>query len=124
MFGAEVGDDLGDLGIAERVAKGRHLLAAIQNLVGDFVGGPLLVAADISESGAFFCAFEIGAVAVGATFIAKEDGAGEGIGFFFGRGGGLRCGQGGEDQECASSKKDCGAGQQVDHGDIFALHSG
>jgi len=83
VFRAQVGDDLGDLGIAERVAEGRHPGAAIQNLICDFFRRPLLVAADVGEGGALFCAFEISAVTVSAAFVAIENGAGKGIGVFF-----------------------------------------
>lgn len=76
MFGAEVGDQLGDLLIGDRVAEGRHLLAAVENLAGDFFRGPGLVCAQADEARSLFAADATGSVAIGATLVAKQQCAG------------------------------------------------
>jgi hypothetical protein len=76
VFGSQESHKLRDLCVGNRVAEGRHLLAAIENLIGNFFGGPELVLAQGGQVGTLFGASAIVAVAVGAAFIAKEDGAG------------------------------------------------
>lgn len=100
LFGAEKSDQLLDFVVGERIAEGRHLLAAVEELAGDFVVGPLLLFADVFESRGFARAFEVGAVAEAAAFVAEENGAGH-FGFFFLAGceGGLRGAQGNEDKD-------------------------
>ena len=82
MLGAQIGDQLGDLLVGERVGKGRHLLAAVEDLIGDLGWGPQLVLAQVNERGSLLCADSANAVAVGATFVAKQ----ERSGFFGGLG--------------------------------------
>ena len=84
LLGAQVGDQLGDLGVRERVGEGRHLLAAVENLIGDFVRWPELVGAQTAEIGTLLSAAASRAVAVGASLVAEEDGAGLFCCFFLG----------------------------------------
>jgi hypothetical protein len=72
VLGPQVGDQLGYFGIGEGVGKGRHLLASIENLIGNFGRGPKLVGAQASEVGSFFAACASGAMAVSAAFVAKK----------------------------------------------------
>ena len=76
MLGPQVGDDLRQLLITERIRKGRHLFSAVENLACHFVWRPELVLADVDERGSLFGSGAVGSVAVGATFVAEEDGAG------------------------------------------------
>jgi len=76
VFGAQVGDQLGDFCVRERVTEGRHLLAAVHNLIGQFGWSPELVVADAGERWGLWASDAAFAVAVSATFIAEEDGAG------------------------------------------------
>lgn len=77
MLGAQIGDDLRGLLVTEGVGEGRHLLAAIENLVGHLFDSPVVVLADVDERGSFLGAGEVCSVAVGTTLVAKEDGAGD-----------------------------------------------
>lgn len=72
MFGAEIAHDLRDLLVCERVCEGRHLLPAIQDLIRDFCGRPILVFGQASERGSFFAADACDPVAMGTAFVAKE----------------------------------------------------
>jgi hypothetical protein len=81
MLGAQIGDQLGYLLVGKGVGEGRHFLAAIEDLVGYFCRWPELIGADVGESRPFLSASATDAMAVGATLIAKEDGAGLFIGF-------------------------------------------
>ena len=112
MFGAEVCDQLGDLLVGERVAEGRHLLAAVEDLAGDFCRGPELVLAQVGEIRTLLAAGSAGSVAVGATLVAKENRAGL-LGSF-----GLRAeeGVGGERGEQDDGRQDGKAFQTRDHG--------
>lgn len=76
MLGAEVGDQLGDLLIGDGVAEGRHLLAAVENLTGDFLRGPGLVCAQADEAWRLFAADAARSVTIGATLVAKQQCAG------------------------------------------------
>ena len=84
MLGAQIRDQLRDLLVRKGVGKWRHLLAAVENLIGDFVRGPELVGANGAQVRAFFPAGASRAVAVCATFVAKQNGTGLLRGFFFG----------------------------------------
>jgi hypothetical protein len=84
LFCAEECYELGDLVVAEGVGEGRHLLAAVQDLIGHFFRRPVFIFADFVERWGFFCALEVGSVTVGAALVAKERGAG----FFL-----VRCGR-------------------------------
>lgn len=95
VLGPQEGDELLDLLVAERIAKGRHLLAAVQDLVGHLLRGPCLVFADIGETGTLFGAFERLSVAIGAALVAVQGGAG----FHISRGIGGEGGGGGENDE-------------------------
>jgi len=92
-FGTEIGDELGDLRVGEGVAEGRHFLAAVEDLGGDFCGGPGFVCADAGERWGFFATNAVGTVAVGAAFVAEEDGAGFFVGLVAGGVGGEGGGQ-------------------------------
>ena len=106
MLGAQIGDQLSDLLIGERVGKGRHLLATVENLVGDFIRGPELIGANGAEVGAFLSAGASCAVAVGATFVAKQNGAGLVGGLLFGARQGVSggCGEDGQGQDQETRK--------------------
>jgi hypothetical protein len=62
--------------VGERIAERRHLLAAVENLAGDFGRSPELVFAQTSQVRPFFAACAARSVAVGATLVAKEKRAG------------------------------------------------
>jgi hypothetical protein len=81
-----------DLGVGQGVGKGRHLLAAVEDLVSNVGGGPESVIAQIGKVRPFFAACSAGAMAVCATLIAKQDSPGffSGLGF----GGGVCGGRG------------------------------
>lgn len=97
MFGAQVGDDLCHLGIGERVSKGGHLFAAIEDLLRDFFRRPGLVGADGGERRTFLGSDAADPVAVLASFITEEDCAG----LFVGLGCGAEEGQGkGNGKKC------------------------
>jgi len=98
VFGAEVGDKLGGFGVGDGFAEGRHLLAAVEDLIGDFGGGPELVFGQGGEDWAFLAADAGFSVAVGATLAAKEEGAGLLGGFVF-CGEGMRRARGDRDQD-------------------------
>ncbi len=49
MPGTEVGDELGRFRVGDGVAEGRHLLAAVEDLVGDLDRGPGLLFSYIYE---------------------------------------------------------------------------
>jgi len=101
VFGAEISDDLGNLRVGESVGEGRHLLAAVENLIGDLCRQPDLVLVDLGEVRAFLAAHAFHGVAVPAILIAKEDGARHLVGFFVGGGEGLGrdCGQDGDGKD-------------------------
>src|ERR1035438_9673035 len=71
VFGAKVRDHLGDFRVGEGVAKGRHFLAALENLGSDFGRGPELVLAQAGQVRSFFAAAAARAVAVGAAQIGR-----------------------------------------------------
>jgi len=73
VFCAKVRDHLGDLRVAERVAKGRHLLAAVENLGGDFSRGPELVLAQIGQVRPFLATATASTVAVSAALVLKQN---------------------------------------------------
>ena len=102
VFGAEVGDQLSDLLIGEGVAEGRHLLAAVENLMGDFGRGPVFVLAQAGEAGGLLGSLTAGSVTVSAALVAKEDRAGLLAGFVVGaeQGVGRGCGDEDEGQRC------------------------
>ena len=76
ILGAKIGDELRNLLVGQGVAEGRHLLPAVQDLSGDFCGGPRFVRTDAGERGGFFAANAVGAVAVGAALVAEQNSAG------------------------------------------------
>ena len=76
VLSPQVGHQLGNLRVRQRVAKGRHFLPAIQNLVRDFLRGPKLVLADIGERRPFFAADSLRAVAMRAILLAEKECAG------------------------------------------------
>lgn len=84
MLGAEIGDELGDLLVAERVAERGHFVAAVEDLIGHFFRRPVLVVANVEEGWRLFGADAAGAVAIGAALVAEEEGAGLRIGVAFG----------------------------------------
>ena len=104
VFGAQIGDELGDFLVGEGVAEGRHLCATVRDLAGDLFRRPQLVLADVDEGWRFERAYAASAMTKCAAFVAKEDGAG----FFIV---GVGCGLGGvcgraederENQRCES----------------------
>jgi hypothetical protein len=88
VLSTEVSDQLGDLLIGDRVAEGRHLLATVENLAGDFFRRPGLVCAQADEARSLFAADATGSVAIGATLVAKQQCAGllGGLGLSTGKG--------------------------------------
>lgn len=82
MLRTQVGHNLGNLGISERVGEGRHLATSVENLLRDLVRRPVLILAHVREIGSFFRAYAGDAVAMFAPFIAKENSPG----LFIGRG--------------------------------------
>ena len=80
MLGAQIRHHLRDLRIGQRVAEGRHLLPAVENLIGDPGRGPELVLADIGQIRPLLAAASAGAVAVSAALALKQDSAGLFIG--------------------------------------------
>ena len=85
ILGAEKRDDLHDLGVGERVAERRHLLPAIRDLLGDLFRRPCGIGPDVGERRPLFVSVQVRAVALGAAFVAIENGAG----LLVGPGGGL-----------------------------------
>lgn len=75
MLRAQVGNDLRHILIGERVGEGRHLLAAVENLIRHFGRSPNLVLADICQGRSLPAAFEGGPVAMGASLVPIENGA-------------------------------------------------
>ena len=72
MPGAEICNQLGSLGVGNRLAEGRHLLAAVQNLMGYAGWGPLFVLVKTSERRPFFAADAASAVTVVAATAVEE----------------------------------------------------
>jgi len=98
VFGADVGDQLGDFRVSDGVAEGGHLLAAVENLIGDFGRGPKLVFAEVDERRCFLGADAAYAVAMGTTFVAKQERAGLLVSF------GFRCKETGSGERCKKDK--------------------
>ena len=76
LLGPQERDKLRNLLIAQRVAEGRHLRSAVQNMIGHFLGWPAFVVANLSQSWRLLCSLQIGAMAKGAALVAEERGAG------------------------------------------------
>ena len=66
-------DDLRCLGIRQRIGEGRHLLPAVLNLFGDLGRSPELVLADVHESRSLLRTRSGGAMAMGASLVAKQN---------------------------------------------------
>jgi len=81
ILGAKECHELRDLVVAQRIAKGRHLLSAVQDLVGHLVGWPVLVAANVGEGRRLLRSVQIGAMTVGAALVAEEHSAGFDVGW-------------------------------------------
>ncbi len=75
MLRAEIGNDLRDLRVGQRVCKRRHFAATVENLLSDPLGCPTLVLTNVGDRGRLFGADSGYAVAMLASFIAKEDGS-------------------------------------------------
>lgn len=73
MLGAEENNDLGSLRIGQRIREGWHLLPAVLNLFGDLRRSPVLVLADVRESRSLLRTRSGGAVAMGASLVAKQN---------------------------------------------------
>lgn len=87
MPGAEVRDQLSSFLVGERVAEGRHLRAAVENLAGQLWHCPHLVLAQRGgQCGGLLGACKICAVAMGAPLIKKERRACRFVGFGLGIG--------------------------------------
>src|SRR5689334_15615429 len=95
VLGSEEGDELLDFVVAERIAEGRHLLSAVEDLVSHLLRRPGLVFADFGQTGSLFGAFERRSVAIGAALVAVQGSAG----FHVSRGSGGEGGGGGENEE-------------------------
>ena len=76
VFGAKISHQLGCFLVGYRVAERRHLLTAVEDLIGDLSRGPLLVLAQVDERRSFLGADAVDAMAMSAAFVAKQDGAG------------------------------------------------
>ena len=88
----QISHQLGNLPVRERVTEWRHLLPAVQDLMGDLLRGPILVFAQVSQWWAFLSADPFGAVAMGTILLAKEERTGQlvglcGMGFLGGQDG-------------------------------------
>ncbi len=79
MFGAEPGDQLGYFVFGERVLETGHLLAAVFDLIGDLRRFHSL--ADVGQRGTLLGSLCRGTVAIGAAFLAEENGSGSLRGF-------------------------------------------
>ena len=73
ILSAQICNQLQNLLIGKRLAEWRHLGPAVENLGCYFFVGPSLLFANLRERRSLFGAFEIGAVAESAAFIAKEN---------------------------------------------------
>jgi hypothetical protein len=107
---------LGSLLVGDRIAERGHLLSAIQDLSRDFGRRPQLVFAQIHQGRGFFGADAAFAVAMCATLVAKQKGAGllVGLGLTGGDGGG--CSDKREDEQ-----KNRGRNHAYDHGVDFLM---
>ena len=76
LFPSWESDQLRDFRIGERVGKRRHLLPSVHDLVGDFIRRPELAGAQGAEVGTFLAAAASGAMTIGATLVAKQNGPG------------------------------------------------
>jgi len=76
VLGAEPGHKLGCLLVGERIAEGRHLLAAVENLMCDLGWGPAFVLAQTGQVRRLFAACAACAVAMDTALVAKENRAG------------------------------------------------
>lgn len=75
--GAQIGHQLRNFLVGERVAEGRHLLTAIQNLIGDLGRRPFLVVRQTGQIRSFLGSNAAVAVAMSAALVAKKNGAGQ-----------------------------------------------
>lgn len=73
MLGAQVGDQLADLLVRQRIGKRRHFLPTVEDLVRDFGRWPELVGADLGERRAFFATHAADPMTEGATFITEQN---------------------------------------------------
>ena len=115
VFGAQVSGQLSNFIVGDRVAERGHLLAAVENLIGDFGRGPELVLAQVCQSRSLLSTDAADAVAVGTALVAKQSCAGllGGPGLAAGESMGWVCGEEGEGQQ-----KDRGNRQHAsNHGD-------
>lgn len=76
VFGPEIGDQLGNLRVCKGVSKGRHLLAAIEDLMRHLLRRPILVLPDVCQRRALLAADPFGAMTVSAILLPKEESAG------------------------------------------------
>jgi len=97
--GAQVGDQLGDFCVRKRIAEGRHLLAAVHDLIGQFGWSQKLVVPDAEERGGLRAADATFAVAVSATLIAEENRPGLFVGLLSRVGEGMSGDWGGENHD-------------------------
>ena len=84
MLRSQEKDDLRRLGIRQRIGKGRHLLPAVLNLLGDLGWCPELVLSDIRECRSLLRTLALSAMTVGASFVSKQNRAGHFIGLLMG----------------------------------------
>ena len=119
MLGTQIGDKLGRFGVRYRVAKGWHLLPAIQYLARNSGRGPGFVLANADQRRSFLAALARYSVAVGASLVAKKNGSG----LFIGRGLCIRkSGQRGKNE---SEQQGCGGRlHSSDHEGDFLIGAG
>lgn len=98
--GAQVVDNLRDLLVGERVGKWRHLLSAVENLVLELLRRPALVFPDVGQRRTLLCALTIGAMAMSASLIAKQDCAGHFVAIV------RRCPNGSDGKKCEGYKNE------------------
>ena len=107
MLCAKIRDHLGNLRVGERVAKGRHLLPAVEDLGAQAIRLPLLVATQIGKGRTLLAANAVRSMTTGAAAVAEEHSAGFGGGFVPGAPMGMsrshreqdECGQQGREEE-------------------------
>ena len=87
MLGAQEENELPDFILRKGIVEGRHFLAAVLDLIGHLNRGHGL--ANAGQGGSLGGACGGGSMAVGAAFVAEEDGACQ---FRLLPGGGSRCG--------------------------------
>lgn len=73
MLGAQIGYELSNLLIGERVREWRHFLPAVQNLIGHFGRRPISIFRQLGQGRSFSATNSGRPVTVGAAFVAKKN---------------------------------------------------